>query len=161
MESAREHGHGTRSGFLIRASYASEAAPLLKACSERDARTACIFSATRRYRRWLPLESRNGGRGATCGEKCESAANAAGTRSARPGSQFWPGKRVETPDFHERSTRCQQVASVVPPWFTPSTLFLLLPPCPRLPSFIHPPAFHLPFAGLAHSFARSRVPASH
>lgn len=40
-------------------------------------------------------------------------------------------------------------------------LYLLLPPCPRLPSLIHPPAFHLPFAGLAHSFARSRVPASH
>lgn len=25
--------------------------------------------------------------------------------------------------------------------------YLLLPPCPRLPSFIHRPAFHLPFAG--------------
>lgn len=83
--------------FLICASYASEAAPLLKACFERDARTACIFRATRRYRRWLPLESRDGERGATCGngptrERCESTANA-GARSVRAGSQFWPREK--------------------------------------------------------------------
>lgn len=58
-------------------------------------------------------------------ERCESAANA-GTRSARAGSQFWQGERIES-DFHERPTRCQRVASVVPPCFTPSTLPSLAP----------------------------------
>lgn len=175
-ESARERSHGMRSGFLIHASCASETAPLLKVRSEREkdihiySRTAGIFSATRRwYRRWLPVgnemarEARRVARGAHA-ERCESAANA---DSVRARSQFRPGKRIESaPDFYERPTRCWRVASVVPPWFTPSkrcALPSLVSPCPRLPSFMHLPAFHLPFAGLAHSFVRSRAhrPASH
>jgi len=66
------------------------------------------------------------------------------------------GKRTKsTPDFHERPMRCWGVASVVPPWFTPSTRSVLPSLVPLPSSTLHPPAFHLPFVGLAHSFARS------
>ncbi|KYM84509.1 Protein Shroom [Atta colombica] len=97
-----------RGGFLISTSYASEVAPLLKACSERDVRMACIFSNTP-----VPTMATVGNetvkearvtRGPR--KRCKFVANA-GMSFTRAESKVSLGKRIKsTSNFHERSMRC-------------------------------------------------------
>ena len=157
VESPRKRNHRMRGGFLISTSYASEVAPLLKACSERDARTACIFSNTP-----VPTMATVGNetvkearvtRGPR--KRCEFAANA-GTSFTRAESKVSLGKRIKsTSNFHERSMRCWcEFASVVPPWFTPSMQCSTFsyPLAVRLPYILRPSTFHS-------SASRTRSPA--
>lgn len=146
-----------RGGFLISTSYASEVAPLLKACSERDVRMACIFSNTP-----VPTMATVGNetvkearvtRGPR--KRCKFAANA-GMSFTRAESKVSLGKRIKsTSNFHERSMRCwceslllSRPGSHLPCSVLPS--LILLPS--RLPYILRPSTFHS-------SASRTRSPA--